>query len=470
MIDLTTERVSRWMAARMTRRHFVNRLAQVAIIVAGGPSLAMAMARQAEARVCGQSGVSPKCATYDCEFPNSVWGWCWYANGGACCAGGGLKKICDCCTRAWPNVHGYCPSGTNVRCIVESCYADPRVQTVPLIRVDRGDPMSASIAVSAARFGRGTGGTVVIGDAESGVSASVAASVAGAAQAALLLTRRDRLVSGVIAEMQRLGAKRAYVVGRSIAPVVDEQVRQYGLTVERIGTSALGAGPWSVEVGRWVMQRTGSRRAVAVDMHGVSAVVAPAAGAMAGAKGMPVALGIDAAKLLAADVTYLVGPEMAARAGEVPGARPLDADEPAALARQVAGVGFAEGLDGIAVGLAPRGASYLGGLGGVGGVVLIHDGGHLDGSTHAFVNHFRPSLARAFAVGPGSGLNAQGQWSLQSALNHYDAHLLIGVSGQGLPVVSQPLHEREIGRARVAGAPPEDSSGGYWTSRANPDR
>src|SRR5688500_5480805 len=147
-IDATTERMGRWMAARMTRRHFVNRLAQVAISVAGGPGLAMAMPRTAEAGGCGKSGVPPRGPAYDGGYPNSVWGWCWYASGNACCAGGGLKKICDCCTRAWPNVHGYCPSGTNVRCIVESCYADPRVQTVPLVRVERGDPLSAALAVS----------------------------------------------------------------------------------------------------------------------------------------------------------------------------------------------------------------------------------------------------------------------------------------------------------------------------------
>jgi hypothetical protein len=224
------------MAARMTRRHFINRLAQVAILVAGGPSLAMALARQAEARVCGQSGVSPKCPTFDCDYPDSVWGWCWYANGGACCAGRGLKKICDCCTTAWPNVHGYCPSGTNVRCIVESCYADPRVQTVPLVRVDRGDNISVAAAVSAARFPALDTDLVVIGDAESGVSASVAASVAGATRAPLLLTRRDRLPSGTIAEIQRLGAKRARVVGPSIQPAVEQQLGAYGLAVERIGT------------------------------------------------------------------------------------------------------------------------------------------------------------------------------------------------------------------------------------------
>ena len=78
-----------------------------------------------------QSGITPKCDTFDCVGPGDVWGWCWYASDG-CCANGGLKKICDCCTVNYPNVHGYCPSGTNVRCIVESCGTDPRVLKVAL--------------------------------------------------------------------------------------------------------------------------------------------------------------------------------------------------------------------------------------------------------------------------------------------------------------------------------------------------
>src|SRR5687767_4760921 len=110
------EHLGRWTAARSTRRSFLGRMGKVAVMVASGPAVATLLADQAEARVCGQSGVSPKCATFDCD---AVWGWCWYANG--CCAGGLLKKICDCCEFAYPNVHGYCPTGHNVKCIVESC-------------------------------------------------------------------------------------------------------------------------------------------------------------------------------------------------------------------------------------------------------------------------------------------------------------------------------------------------------------
>jgi hypothetical protein len=43
---------------------------------------------------------------------------------------------------------------------------------------------------------------------------------------------------------------------------------------------------------------------------------------------------------------------------------------------------------------------------------------------------------------------------LQSDLNGYAIHLLTGVAGQGLPVISQPLAERPVGLARPGDSPP----------------
>ena len=37
---------------------------------------------------------------------------------------------------------------------------------------------------------------------------------------------------------------------------------------------------------------------------------------------------------------------------------------------------------------------------------------------------------------------ADQHWALQGYLNGFDAHLLTGVTGQGLPVISQPYGER----------------------------
>ncbi|MBW3533908.1 MAG: hypothetical protein KY453_01610, partial [Gemmatimonadetes bacterium] len=65
MIDRITERLGRWTASRSTRRSFLGRTGKVAMLVASGPTVATLLAGRAEARVCGQSGVSPKCADFD---------------------------------------------------------------------------------------------------------------------------------------------------------------------------------------------------------------------------------------------------------------------------------------------------------------------------------------------------------------------------------------------------------------------
>ena len=73
-LDGAVERVGRRLAARHTRRGFLDRMAKLALLVAGGPTLATFLAERAEARVCGQSGVTGKCPTFDCTGPGDVWG------------------------------------------------------------------------------------------------------------------------------------------------------------------------------------------------------------------------------------------------------------------------------------------------------------------------------------------------------------------------------------------------------------
>ena len=74
MMDDVVEGLGRRLAARTTRRTMLGRFAKLGVLVAGGPALATLLTERAEARVCGQSGVSPKCPTFDCNFENSVWG------------------------------------------------------------------------------------------------------------------------------------------------------------------------------------------------------------------------------------------------------------------------------------------------------------------------------------------------------------------------------------------------------------
>src|SRR5687768_16602918 len=204
------EAASRRLASRSTRRSFLGKLGRGAVLVAGGSTIAtLLVGDEAEARVCGQSGVSPLCDTYDCD--DGVWGWCWYATG--CCAGGGLKKICDCCKARHPNVHGYCPSGTNVLCIVESCGTDPRVQVVPVRGIPSDDVATVSAGASRAARGEGSAPVIWMVDTASSLLACALAPAAAQARVPLLATRPDLLGAATIAELQRLGTTKAVLHG-----------------------------------------------------------------------------------------------------------------------------------------------------------------------------------------------------------------------------------------------------------------
>jgi hypothetical protein len=466
MIDDLVERLGRRLAARTTRRTFLGRAAQVGVVVAGGTALATLLTERAEARVCGQSGVSPTCPTYDCPGlgADSVWGWCWYASPG-CCAGGGLKKICDCCTTGWPNVHGYCPSGTNVRCIVESCFADPRVMYVPLLRA----PGLTGPSVAAARsrlHPDDRGGAVVLGEADDAVAGAVAGAAAGALGVPLLLTARARLSAAVLAELQRRAAGTVYVFD-SIAGPVDAELRSYGLKVERFGAGP-DLGFRSLDAIRWLGGKVElGAEAVCVAASGLSASVASGAAALAGNQKLPLVVGVDAARTLARPATWLLGPEPSAEASTIPGARPVGGDTREALSVAVASLVIDHYLArDVTLHLVPAGAPDIApGLAGGAGVVLVHPPGVLGGDLYGWVNHRRAAVGRAVLGGTSGQLGDQGIYDLQGALHHFDPHRLVGTSGQGLPVLSQPGAEREIGRARVEGDVPAQEPP-YWADRA----
>ncbi|MEA3020254.1 MAG: hypothetical protein QOI47_1778, partial [Actinomycetota bacterium] len=345
--DDAVERLSRRSAARSTRRTFLSRVGKAAVLVAGGPVLASLLVERAEARVCGQSGTSQKCPTFDCDGPGSVWGWCWYASAG-CCAGGGLKKICDCCTADFPNVHGYCPAGHNVRCMVESCFADPRVVANP---VERALGMTAS-AVALARSRRRTHSpTVVIGDADDARLAAVAGPIATFLGAPLLLTGRSRLASAVLAEVQRLGATHAVAVG-GVPQAHLSELEAYGLTTEHTGLTSSARGEADAAA-TWMLGRTHGRSVMCIETDGVSADSAAAAAAVAGQLHMPLVIGVDSAVALDLPVVWLVGPEAAARAGEVSGGFPIRGASKAEVAGALATAVLAAGAAGAQVHLAP---------------------------------------------------------------------------------------------------------------------
>jgi hypothetical protein len=443
----------------------LGRVAKVGVLVAGGPALASLLVDRAEARQCGQSGVSPKCPTFDCSGPGSTWGWCWYASPG-CCAGGGLKKICDCCTAGWPNVHGYCPSGHNVRCMVESCFADPRVMYIPILRAPGYS--GASVAAARARLAPpGSGGTIVVGDADDHLLGALAANVAGALGATLLLTPRDRLAAAIPAEIQRRQATSAIVVSVTVPAAFDDELKAYGITsIERVG-DGFTQESISVATARWLQAKLGSTEAVCVGTTGASAQAAAAAASFAGANKLPLVLGAQAARDLAAGATWLVGAEADDEFG-VPGGRVVAAGskEDLAIALATLTVEHYKRAD-LTVHLVPSGAPDVSlGVAGGAGTLLFHPDGQLGTAGYGWVNNHRAAVGRAIVGGSFGSLGDKGTYDLQAALHHFDTHRLQGVSGQGLPVRSQPAAERPIGRARVAGVP-DGQEPSYWSSRAD---
>lgn len=472
-IDRSVELLSRWLAVRTSRRSFLGRLARVAVLVATGPTLATLLARQAEARVCGQTGITPKCPTFDCNFPDSVWGWCWYASPG-CCANGGLKKVCDCCTTNWPNVHGYCPSGTNVRCIVESCHSDPRVMTITL------DPIAGDDASTvAAELCEAEATTAWLCD-DDPLTAAVVAPLAAIDGGALLLTDGDRLHPAAIRAIQANEIQRIEHVAGTVSEAAVAEASRYTAASEATALGSTDLGSISVDVARRVLDATGARRVIAVDDTGMSASLAPVVAGLAATVGCPLVVGRTALDTVVDElrpvVVWLVGAEASAWANEVPGGVPVgrSASTAAAAIDAVTRIAATEEPSELRVVLAPAASDGMhAGLAACRGAALLHPDGALGDELAAFLRNQQIHVVGASRVETTGQLSAAGVWEAQASLNHFDVHQLQGVSGQGLPVRSQPLAERELGKARIAayrGAEAEESEAPYWLSRANPNR
>jgi hypothetical protein len=459
VLDRGMERFARWTAARTTRRSFFHRAGQVAVVVAAGPAVANVLSRQADARVCGQSGVTPKCATFDCNGPDDVWGWCWYASDG-CCRNDGLKKICDCCTVDYPNVHGYCPSGTNVRCIVESCGEDPRVLKVALV------PMAwdevTGYAGSAARAAHLSARTVVVANRDDFWAQVIAAPVAGTLGVPLLpIPSSGSIPSDIRTTIDSLGARRAISVGAP-SPAVTSALTSAGLTVEVIEGGTTGA--LSVAAARYIRTINDVNRSVTVAQSGLSAEAAAFAANFASLNGFPIAVGSAAAATIGMPTLY-VGPE------------PTDAGVPSERTTSTNLVSLSIELADLAsaapfvstdrVVIAPTGTTDIIGLANVQAPLVLHPLNALGDIAKWLETHsLRYGLLSAvyYVQGPGQ-LSTEEFWKLQGMVNGFRVDQLQGVSGQGLPVIRQPWPERPIGLARVDGALDFGSEGapGYWT-------
>ncbi len=455
-VDELVEATSRRTATRLTRRSFLGRAGQAAVLVASGPALATVLAEEAEARVCGQSGVAPKCPTYDCDH---TWGWCWYASG--CCTDGLLKKICDCCAPNTPHPVGYCPSGTRVFCIVESCGTDPRLQRKAITRFPTDDNFRLLADIRRFRWPAGSP-VAVFGDESSLARASVAFPVASVVDGPLFLVGRGRITADVLDELRRMGVRHVYAVGG----VPDDGVARdlldpLGIGLTRVGT-AEDPGELSLEVAAWLAQGPTGRPShgfVAVGRADSGAITVPlgVAVALASRLRLPLVIGAPEAQRARAEVPWsatpaihLVGAEAAATG--IGGARAHTGPTPMELAEQANVVAAEAGASAICPIILSHTSPAVWAAGHLGQPVVLHEPGRFDW-VGRYLFLAGASAQSVVLAGVEGALRDDGVAALQSMLNGFDAHKLIGVAGQGLPVISQPLVERPIGMARNGPAP-----------------
>lgn len=457
-VDDQIERFARWTAARFTRRSFFHRAGQVAMMVAAGPVISSILSKQADARVCGQTGVTPKCDTFDCVGVDDVWGWCWYASDG-CCANNGLKKICDCCTVNYPNVHGYCPSGTNVRCIVESCGQDPRVLRVELAPIawDADD----GYIRSSIRAGFASARTVVVAPAGDDWAPLIAAPLAGVLGAPLLPVGNSGISTADRELLTQLGTVRIMVVG-ALSVDATASLSEYEVSVM---SSAEDHTTLSVEIGEAIRQVNDVNRTVTVALDGLSADAAPLAANLAALNGFPLAVGSDATEALGMP-TLFVGPEPTEV--DVPSERTTSTDLQSLSIELADLASAAPFVPADRVTIAPIGTPDVLGLLNLRTPMVLHPLNALGPVAKWFETHsLRYGMLSGvyFTTGPGE-LTTPEYWTMQGMVNGFRVDQLQGESGDGLPVFRQPWAERPIGLARIDGSLSFGSEGapGYWTS------
>lgn len=451
-VDISAENAARWLAARSSRRSFLADVARVAMIGVGTKAVSAVLNDQAQARVCGQSGISPMCPTYDCVGPDVVFGYCWYASPG-CCANGGLKKICDCCGVGYKNVQGYCPEGSAVYCVVESCLEDPRVQSVPLERYVVADAVEASIAALIDRA-PGSSPTVVLVTGDDPLMVAVAMPVANELGAPLVACDRSVLRPALGDELRRVGARRIVAVG-AFSPTLLSSMEAFG-SVDRVTTSTDPAA-MSIETAKWLTQRTGFYESVCIGAGSGALTLAPIAGAYAAQRRRPLLVSADAVGGFLYDrsaAVTLIGREVASETARFAGSISINSDDPQLVSLTVAnrtmralngtmGISFVDASQSSIIAPLASGAT----------VVLVPQTNNDALRDWLMANRKRFSGA-VLARSVGGPADDALVYALQSALNGYDAHLLSGNDGDGLPVYAQPFEEQALGAVRVTGPLP----------------
>lgn len=217
---------------------------------------------------------------------------------------------------------------------------DPGGGTATVRRLAGRDRIATSVRASRGAFPEtGTTGTVVIARADDHADALTGAPLAARLQAPVLLTWQDRLPADVVAEVERLGASRAIVLGGSSAvrDGVVAALRRTGVArVDRL------AGADRYDTARRVAQELGGDQAVLArgTGHGTDGI---AASALAAVAGQPVLL-TDGASL--PDATRRAVTELGVgRVRAVGGVAAIDGEVVAALQRAGVTVSRLAGAD-----------------------------------------------------------------------------------------------------------------------------
>lgn len=226
--DDLTARLAMGVARRSTRRGFLGTLGKAALVVGGG-GLVMGRAEERAFGLheCGHTGLSANCVN---DFCPDVFGRCWFA--ADCCSNGQIKKICDCCSPAYPNVHGYCPDGFNVRCIVTSCGRHPKEPRPALIRII-GDTPSLTAMSMARTLPGGAPSAVLVATDSSFDDGYVAPGMARSFGTNIHLARRGFVESHVLDTLQNAGVRDVWVMTEP-DPELDALVAGRGFRVRRL--------------------------------------------------------------------------------------------------------------------------------------------------------------------------------------------------------------------------------------------
>jgi hypothetical protein len=320
--------------------------------------------------------------------------------------------------------------------------------------VSGDDRIQAAAAVRRVKFPGGSS-TVVLADAEDGLIVAVATTLAGILGVPVVQVNRLLPGQDTLSGLREMRARSAKLVGPSVLSSVDLLLALNGVAVERVGSSP-DAPTLSAQVAQWAIGRAGaSPGSVCITTAGTSRAAAGLAAGLGSSKRWPLVVGAGAARS-AGGPTFLVGPEAAALSAEVPAPTAFASSSLFDLANEIARFAHSSVPVPGPVAVVPEGARTVTEVAGMGAPVLMYRSGSLNGVREWLIErtsaHGLPTHA-VLAEGASGSIGPSGLYELQSLVNGFAVHKLVGVGGQGLPIIEQPPEERPLGLARVGPAP-----------------